>query len=140
MERTLVILKPEALERRIVGSVMWFWDDAGFDLVAAKVSTEPPERWAEHYAEVLERIPDEAGKALVTRMARGPCLFLIYKGEGCIAQTRSFLGATDPEQAHAGTIRNTFGQGREFNVAHASDSVDSAEREIKLWFPEHAKC
>ena len=90
----------------------------------------------EHYAEVLERIPKDAGDALVTRMARGPCCFLIYQGVGCIAQTRSFLGATEPSQAAPGTIRKTFGISREYNVAHASDSVESAEHEIRLWFPE----
>lgn len=138
MQRTLVILKPEALERHIVGSVLKWWDDAGFDLIACKVATEPPERWAEHYAEVLERIPEEAGEALCSRMARGPCMFLIYQGVDCIARTRFFLGATKPEEAMEGTIRHTHGTSREFNVAHASDAVESAKREIALWFPEHA--
>ena len=118
---------------------MKWWDDAGFDLVAAKVATEPQAKWAEHYDMVLERISQDDGDDLIRRMARGPCVFLIYQGVDCIAQTREFLGATDPSEAQVGTIRHTYGDGRAFNVAHASDAPESAEKEIVLWFPEHTR-
>jgi len=134
-QQTLVILKPEALERCIIGSVLQYFDHHGFTLVASRVATEPEEMWAKHYDDVLARIPEDAGKALIKRMARGDCLFLVYKGENCIAKTREFLGATNPEDAARGTIRSCFGTHTYFNVAHASDSITSARKEIDLWFP-----
>lgn len=138
-ERTLIILKPEAFEWHIIGDVMGMWDKEHFSLIDAKVEQAGPEKWKEHYQDVLSRIPEAAGEDLIKRMTRGRSLFLIYEGRDIIARARKLLGATDPAQAVSGTIRKRWGRSVQYNVAHASDSAESAVREIALWFPEKTK-
>lgn len=140
-KRTLVILKPEALENCIVGSVLSFFDRAGLRSVAMKQYKPLDFEMEQHYKDVIGRVGPIIGKDIVHRMTRGDCIFCVYEGIGSIdpvIAARSVVGATDPSKADEGTIRHRFGGSVQYNVVHASDSPESAEREIGIWFPHLA--
>ena len=135
-QRTLIILKPEVLERNIIGKILSYWDGHRFKLVASKVLTGSDKQFREHYEDVLERITPEIGDGIIKRMTRGDCIFLVYEGDNIIRETREFVGSTDPTKANKNTIRAMYGESISYNVVHASDSDENADKEIKLWFPE----
>jgi nucleoside-diphosphate kinase len=134
---TLVILKPECIENCIVGPVMSYFDNIGLRPVAIKLSTPSEGQIRSHYREVIRSVGAEVGDSIVRRMTRGDCIFIIYTSKlgDAVTGARSVLGATDPKVAAAGTIRNHFGGSIQYNIAHASDSAESADREIGIWFP-----
>lgn len=136
IQRTLIILKPEVIERNITGSVLKYFDRDGFKLIAMYSKHYPSYRFRIHYKDVISRVGDTIGADIVSRMSRGPCIFAVYEGPNVIAVAREIIGATDPELADGGTIRNTYGSSMQYNVIHGSDSPESAKREIDLWFPE----
>lgn len=142
-KRTLVILKPEALENCIIGSVLSYFDGVGLRSVAMKQYKPFAFEMEQHYKEVIERVGPTIGADIVKRMTRGDCIFCIYEGIGStdpVIAARTVVGATDPSKAEKGTIRRAFGTSVQYNVVHASDSPESAEREISIWFPQLSYC
>ena len=134
MERTLVICKPDALERRLVGELVGRLEAKGVRLVAGELRTIDRETAITHYGE-HEGKPFFEG--LVDFITRSPALLLVVEGpEGTVAMVRSLMGATDPAEAAPGTIRGDLATEVSENLVHGSDSVESAKREIALFFPD----
>ncbi len=133
MQRTLVICKPDAVERRLSGEILGRLERKGLRLVAAELRRIDTETARVHYEEHRER-PFFAG--LVEFITRSPALLLVVEGpEDTWSVVRTLVGATDPKTAAPGTIRGDFALGVPDNLVHASDSATSAEREIHLFFP-----
>jgi nucleoside-diphosphate kinase len=132
-ERTLVLVKPDGVERKLVGEVLSRIERKGLSIVAMDLRVVSQEVAAQHYAE-------HDGKpffsSLLEFITSGPVLAAVVEGPRAIAAWRQLAGGTDPvEKATPGTIRGDFGLETQFNLVHGSDSTESAEREIKLWFP-----
>ncbi|MFI7098709.1 nucleoside-diphosphate kinase [Streptomyces sp. NPDC050161] len=132
-QRTLVLLKPDAVRRGLVGEIIGRIEKkAGWNLGALELRTLDREVLEQHYAE-------HEGKPfyepLMTFMASGPVVALIVEGERVIEGVRALAGPTDPITAPSGSIRGDFGTITRENLIHASDSEESAEREIKIFFP-----
>lgn len=131
-ERTLVLVKPDGVERGLIGEVLGRIERRGYTLAAAQLRTLDRATAAEHYAE-------HAGKpffdGLVDFITSGPLLAAVAQGPGVIAAWREMMGATDPIKAQAGTVRGDLACELSRNVAHGSDSPESAAREIGLFFP-----
>ena len=133
MEKTLIVLKPDAVQRGLCGEILSRFERRGFQIVAAKLLTVSPELAGQHYFEHAEK-PFFAG--LVEFITGSPSLALVLEGPDAIVLSRAMIGATNPLQAENGTIRGTFTNDKQFNLIHGSDSSEAAEREIGLWFPE----
>ncbi|HLG67484.1 MAG TPA: nucleoside-diphosphate kinase [Acidimicrobiales bacterium] len=133
MDRTLVIVKPDAVERGLVGEIVARLERKGLSLVAAELRLIGPEVAAEHYAEHRAKpFFDD----LVAFITRSPSLLLVVEGPGDTYRVvRTLMGATDPKEAAPGTIRGDFGVELTENLVHGSDSPASAAREIALFFP-----
>ncbi|GAA4733647.1 nucleoside-diphosphate kinase [Isoptericola chiayiensis] len=135
-ERTLVLVKPDGVRRGLSGEILRRIEAKGYTLTAVELKNATPEVLAAHYAE-HEGKPFYA--PLVEFMLSGPVLAVVAEGQGVIAGFRSLAGATDPTAALPGTIRGDLGRDWglkvQQNLVHGSDSVESAEREIGLWFP-----
>ncbi|GAA4906042.1 nucleoside-diphosphate kinase [Tessaracoccus lubricantis] len=131
-ETTLVIIKPDVVEAGNVGKVLARYEEAGLSIVAMDLRTIDGEFADRHYEEHLER---DFYPNLRTFMTSGPMVPLVLRGEGSVARVRELNGATDPTKADPGTIRADFGESGPRNAVHASDSTESAAREIALWFP-----
>jgi len=132
-ERTLVLVKPDGVERKLVGEVLSRIERKGLSILAMDLRVVSQEVAAQHYAE-------HDGKPFFTSLLEfitsGPVLAAVVEGPRAIAAWRQLAGGTDPvEKATPGTIRGDFGLETQFNLVHGSDSPESAEREIKLWFP-----
>ncbi|MFM9376398.1 nucleoside-diphosphate kinase [Gordonia sp. VNK21] len=133
-EQTLVLIKPDGVQRGLVGEVINRIERKGLTLAALELRQVPTEVAAEHYAEHAER-PFYA--SLLEFITSGPVVALVVEGERAIAAFRQLAGGTDPvEKAVPGTIRGDFGLETQFNIVHGSDSPESAAREIALWFPQ----
>ena len=134
--RTLVLLKPDAVERGLVGAILSRFEAKGLRLVAMELRTLDPLILARHYEEhVGKGFYDE----LVAFMARGPVVALAVEGpEDTWEIVRTMMGATNPANADMGTIRGDLATETQFNVSHGSDSPESAAREIALFFPNLA--
>jgi len=133
MERTLVIAKPDAVERRLAGEIIGRLEAKGLCLVAAELRTIDPATAEKHYAE-HEGKPFFAG--LVSFITRSPSLLMVVEGpDGTIAMVRRLMGTTDPATAEIGTIRGDLATEMSENLVHGSDSPTSAQREIGLFFP-----
>ena len=131
-ERTLVIIKPDAVAAGNAGKVLTRYEEAGLEIVAMDLRTISGEFSDQHYEEHLER---DFYPALREFMTSGPMIPIVLRGEGCIATVREVNGATNPANAEPGTIRADFGESGPRNAVHASDSPESAAAEIALWFP-----
>ena len=133
MERTFVMVKPDGVQRGLIGKIVQRIEEKGFKIVAMKLTLMPVEKAKEHYAE-------HAGKKfyqdLVDFITSGPSVSMAVEGRGAIAAMRKMNGATNPGEAAAGTIRGDFGIEMGRNVVHGSDSPASAAREIALHFNE----
>ena len=132
-ERTLVLVKPDGVQRKLVGEVISRIERKGLTLVALKLRNVDRELASQHYAE-------HDGKSffgeLLDFITSGPVVAAVVEGTRAIAAFRQLAGGTDPvEKATPGTIRGDFGLETQFNLVHGSDSPESASREIKLWFP-----
>jgi len=135
-ERTLVLIKPDGVARRHVGEILARIERKGLDIVALELRTATVEVAAAHYAE-HEGKPFYAG--LLEFITGGPLVAAVLEGPRAIAAFRQLAGGTDPvEKAVPGSIRGDLGLEAGENLVHGSDSVESAEREIALWFPELA--
>ncbi len=136
LERTLVLLKPDAVQRGLIGRILSRFESKGLKIVALKLQTFPVPLIKTHYAE-------HKGKPfyndLVGFMTSGPVGALILEGNGAIEITRRLMGATSSAKADPGTIRGDFGMSFSNNLVHGSDSAVSAKREIALFFPNKSE-
>lgn len=133
-ERTLVLIKPDAVERRLVGEIIARIERKGLSLVALELRRVEQSVAEEHYAE-------HKGKgfyeSLLEFIIGGPLVAAVVEGPRAVTAFRQLAGATDPvEKAATGSIRGDFGLQTQYNLVHGSDSADSAAREIALWFPD----
>ncbi len=133
IERTFVIIKPDAVAAGHVGNILNRYEEAGFRPEAMDLRTIDGDFADRHYAEHLER---EYYPPLREFMTEGPLVALVLSGLDVRASVRELNGVTDPSKATAGTIRADFGTSVRTNCVHASDSAESAASEIGLWFPE----
>ncbi|MGH3978343.1 MAG: nucleoside-diphosphate kinase [Pseudonocardiaceae bacterium] len=133
-ERTLVLVKPDGVGRGLVGEVISRIEHKGLRLVALELRAVDRELAEQHYAEHAEK---PFFGELLEFITSAPVVAAVVEGERAIAAFRQLAGGTDPvEKAAAGSIRGDFALETQSNLVHGSDSADSAEREIKLWFPE----
>lgn len=137
VERTLSIIKPDAVAKNVVGEILTRFEKAGLQVVAAKMLQLSDQVAGGFYAEHKER---PFYKDLVGFMTSGPVLVQVLEGENAIALNRELMGATDPAKADAGTIRADFAQSIDANAVHGSDSPASAAREIAYFFAESELC
>ncbi|MDQ6910337.1 MAG: nucleoside-diphosphate kinase [Actinomycetota bacterium] len=133
MERTLVICKPDAVERGLVGEIVARLEAKGLRLVAAELRTIDAGTAGRHYG---EHEGEPFYESLIAFITSGPALLMVVEGpEGTTAMVRAMIGATDPSQAAPGTVRCDLATETTRNLVHASDSEESAAREIELFFP-----
>ncbi|MCQ2559999.1 MAG: nucleoside-diphosphate kinase [Clostridia bacterium] len=131
MEKTYVMIKPDGVQRGLVGEIITRFEKKGLKLAALKLLQITPELAGQHYGE-------HKGKPffenLVEYITSGPVVAMVWEGREAVAAARKMMGATRPMEAELGTIRADFGMDVERNLIHGSDSVASAEKEIKLFF------
>lgn len=132
-ERTLVLVKPDALRRGLLGEILSRFERKGLTIDALVVRTMDAKLADEHYAEHVDKAFYPPLKDFMTS---GPLAALVLSGDEVIAVVRALVGATDGRKAAAGTIRGDLSLSNRENLVHASDSSDSAKRELALWFPE----
>lgn len=139
-QRTLILIKPDGVQRRLIGEIFSRVEKKGYSLVAIKAFKAPREVVEQHYGEHREK---PFFDSLVTYMTSGTVVAAVAEGHRVVEGWRNLMGATDPTAALPGTIRGDYGRdwgdGEIYNLAHGSDSEESAAREIALWFPELAK-
>jgi nucleoside-diphosphate kinase len=133
VERTLVLIKPDAVGRKLTGRILDRFEQRGLTICAARLVQVDTALAQEHYAEHREK---PFFGELVEFITSAPTLALVLEGEGAIATVRTTMGATDPANAAPGTIRGDFALSMPDNLVHGSDSPESAQREIALWFPD----
>ncbi|MBP7748078.1 MAG: nucleoside-diphosphate kinase [Phycisphaerae bacterium] len=131
MERTLIIFKPDAVHRQLVGRILTRFEDKGLRIAALKLQHSPRAQVEQHY-EVHRRRPFYG--SLVEFMTSGPVIVAVLEGPNAISVVRNLLGATNGQQAAAGTIRGDFGLDQQYNLVHASDGPETAQKEIELFF------
>ena len=130
-ERTLILIKPDALARQLAGEILARFERRGLVIRAAKLVAVERELAERHYDEHREK---PFFRELVDFITSGPTLALVLEGEGAVAVSRATIGATNPAQAAPGTIRGDLALAMPDNLVHGSDSPETAEREIGLWF------
>ncbi|WP_027954418.1 MULTISPECIES: nucleoside-diphosphate kinase [Halobacillus] len=133
MEKTFLMVKPDGVQRNLIGEITGRFERKGFKLAGAKLMSIPEELAQEHYGEHKEK---PFFGELVEFITSGPVFAMVWEGEDVIAAARQMMGATKPSDAAPGTIRGDFGMIVGKNVIHGSDSKESAEREISLFFNE----
>ncbi len=136
-QRTFIAVKPDGVKRGLVGEIIKRFENKGFKLIGLKMLDVTPEMAAAHYGE-------HKGKPFYERLIRyiqsGPIVAMVWKGYNVIAGARHLMGKTDPMVAEVGTIRADYALIMEYNVVHGSDSVESAEREIGIYFKPEELC
>lgn len=137
MEKTLSIVKPDAVEKNIIGKIYSRFEEAGLKIVASKMLHLSDEKAQGFYAEHKER---PFFDSLVEFMTSGPVVVQVLEGENAIAAHRELMGATDPAKAAEGTIRRDFAEKVDRNAVHGSDSAISAAREIAYFFDQDDIC
>jgi nucleoside-diphosphate kinase len=133
LQRTLVLLKPDAVRRQLVGELLSRFERRGLTIVALELRTIDGAQADRHYAEHVERDFYPPLREFVTS---GPLVALVLEGDSAIEVVRGINGATDGRKAAPGTIRGDFSLSNRENLVHGSDSAESAEREIAIWFPD----
>ncbi len=133
MERTLVILKPDALQRGLVGSIVGRFEQKGLKLVAMRMQALNPDILEQHYAHHVGK-PFFPGLKLY--MSSAPCILMIWQGLDAVDTVRKLCGITKARAAEAGSIRGDFAMSQQMNLVHASDSVESAKKEVGLFFAD----
>jgi len=133
VERTLILIKPDATERALAGEILARIERRGFRVVGGKLLRVDRDLGAEHYAEHSEK---PFFGELVDFIVSAPTWALVVEGEGAIATMRKTIGATNPADADPGTIRGDLATAMPNNLIHGSDSLESAQREISLWFAD----
>jgi nucleoside-diphosphate kinase len=132
-DRTLAIIKPDAMGRRLAGKVIAHLEEAGFRLAAARVVHLSAHEAGAFYGVHRER---PFYTSLVTFMTSGPCMPVVLVREDAVATLRRLIGATDPAEAERGTVRQLYAESKERNAIHASDSDENAAREERFFFSE----
>ncbi len=132
-ERTLAIIKPDAVKKHAIGDIIRRYEEAGIHPIALKMSTLSKSTAEGFYAVHKER---PFYNDLTSYMASGPVVVLVLEGENAIKTNRDLMGATDPKKAEAGTIRAAHGASIEENAVHGSDATETAQFEIGFFFPE----
>jgi len=133
MERTLLLIKPDGVRRKLIGEIISRIERRNFTIVEIKMVTASRELAEEHYA--VHRGKDFF-EGVVEFITSGPLVAMIVEGDDVIKLTRTMMGATSPLDALPGTIRGDLTINMRENLIHGSDSLETAEREIRLWFPE----
>ena len=133
VERTLVLIKPDAVQRKLAGDILARIERRGLVLRAGKLVHVDRSLGETHYAEHKDK---PFFGELVDFITSGPTLALVVEGEGVIATMRKTIGATNPADADPGSIRGSFALAMPDNLVHGSDSPESAKRELALWFPD----
>mgnify|MGYP000405690405 FL=1 len=137
VERTLSIIKPDAVAKNVIGEILTRFEQAGLRVVAAKMVQLSHADAEGFYAEHKER---PFFKDLVGFMTSGPVVVQVLEGEGAVLKNRELMGATNPKEAAAGTIRADFAESIDANAVHGSDSTTSAAREVAYFFAETELC
>jgi nucleoside-diphosphate kinase len=137
IERTFSIIKPDAVAKNVIGKIYSRFESNGLSIVASKMVRLTTETAGGFYAEHAERpfFPD-----LIQFMTSGPVMVQVLEGEGAVAKNRELMGATNPKEADAGTIRADFAESIDANAVHGSDSPESAAREIAYFFETGELC
>ena len=133
MERSLVLIKPDAMPRRLAGTIISRLEGQGLKLVALKMLHLDKALAERHYAIHAAK---PFFKDLISYITSTPIVAVVFEGEGAVEIIRKTMGVTDPAKAEPGTIRRDFGSDIQHNAVHGSDSVESAQKEIKLFFTE----
>ncbi|ABR36342.1 MULTISPECIES: nucleoside-diphosphate kinase [Clostridium] len=133
IERSVVLVKPDGVERNIIGNILSCYEDNGLKIVALKLMRATREIAEKHYSQHKGK---DFYEELITFITRSPLCALILQGEDAVARIRKINGATSPTDAEEGTIRHRYARSKTENCVHASDTVESAKEEIALWFPE----
>jgi len=136
-ERSLILLKPDCVERLLIGEVIRRFENKGLDVVAMKMMQMTQEIARKHYVEHVEK---DWYPQLEEFIMQGPVVAMVLQGPEVIEVVRKLVGATNGRQADIGTIRGDYSQSRQKNLVHASDSLASAEREVAVFFEEHEFC
>ncbi|MDD3436495.1 MAG: nucleoside-diphosphate kinase [Candidatus Gastranaerophilales bacterium] len=136
-ERTFVAIKPDGVKRGLIGRILTKFEDKGYKIVGLKMLQVSNELAAKHYA---EHVGKPFYEGLIKFITSGPIVAMVLQGENAIAGVRKFMGKTNPDDAEVGSIRGDFAQVMRFNTVHGSDSKESAEREIGLYFTPEEIC
>ncbi|MFJ6047595.1 nucleoside-diphosphate kinase [Streptomyces sp. NPDC092307] len=144
VERTLVLLKPDALARGLAGRIITRFEDAALKIIGTKMKWMDEEFTRRHYFDLEERLGSEVYNVLATFMQQGPVIALVLEGYDAVATVRKIVGSTYPNQAPAGTVRGDFSHyssaastatGKAVaNLVHASGNAEEAKQEVELWF------
>ncbi|XP_076608357.1 nucleoside diphosphate kinase, mitochondrial [Chaetodon auriga] len=130
-ERTLIAVKPDGVQRRLVGQIIQRFEQRGFKLVGLKMLQVSEDLLSQHYCQLRTK---PFYPSLVHYMTSGPVVVMVWEGHKVIQSSRTMVGHTNPAEAQAGTVRGDFSVHVSRNVVHASDSPEGAQREIQLWF------
>lgn len=133
MERTFLMVKPDGVQRNLIGEVIQRLENKGFTLAGLKLMSVSRELAEKHYDVHKERA---FFAGLVDFIISSPVVAMVWEGEGVVASARKIIGVTDPLAAEPGTIRGDFGVSIGRNLIHGSDAIETAQREIALWFKE----
>lgn len=132
-EKSFIMAKPDAVQRGLVGQIISRFEARGYKLIAIRTLVPTEALLRQHYEDLVEK---PFFKHIVAFMTSGPVVAMVWEGKNIVKNGRTMLGATDPSASAPGTIRGDFGIDTSRNICHGSDSVESANREIKLWFDE----
>ena len=133
LERTFIAIKPDGVQRGLVGQIISRFETKGFTLVGLKIMTVTKELAEKHYDVHKER---PFFSSLIEFIKSGPLVAMVWEGEGVVASARKIIGATNPLTAEPGTIRGDYGISVGRNLIHGSDAIETAQTEINLWFKE----
>lgn len=137
MERTFIAIKPDGVQRGLIGKIITRIEDKGFKIVALKMLQVSEKQASEHYA---EHVGKPFYPSLVRFITSAPIIAMVVEGTNAVADMRQLMGKTNPQNAEIGTIRGDFSQEMSFNTIHGSDSPESAAREIAIYFDESEIC
>jgi nucleoside-diphosphate kinase len=137
LERTLILVKPDGVQRKLIGMVISRIEDKGLNIVAMKMMQVTPDLSRQHYAEHVNKpfYPD-----LESFITSAPVVALLVEGPEAVSVMRTLIGKTNGREAAPGTIRGDYGASRQMNLIHGSDSVESATREIVIYFTDNEIC
>lgn len=136
-ERTFVAIKPDAVKRGLIGRILKRFENKGYKIVGLKMLQVSKELAEQHYA---EHVGKPFYDRLITYITSGPVIAMVLQGDNTVVGVRKLMGSTRPTDAEVGTLRADFAQTMEFNVVHGSDSIESAQREINLYFKPEELC
>lgn len=133
-ERSYIMIKPDGVQRGLVGAIVQRFENKGFKLLALKMVSPTKQLLEDHYADLKSK---KFFPSLIEYMMMGPVVAMVWQGTGVVATGRKMLGATNPADSAPGTIRGDFCIETGRNIIHGSDSVENAEKEINLWFTKN---